>query len=67
MSDTLRRVREAADNARSNDDLVGDGMPHMVVKNGMFIEPPLDSPLDETTLDELSDGVGYDLRRRDYE
>jgi hypothetical protein len=67
MSDTLRRVREAAENARSTDDLVDDGMPHMVVKNGMFVEPPLDSPLDESTLDELSAGGCYESRRLDYE
>lgn len=47
MSEASRRVSEAARDASSNDDLVGNGF------NGMMdTEDTLTSPLDEPTLDE---------------
>jgi hypothetical protein len=62
MSEASKRVAQAAQDARSNDDLVGGG--------GMDpfypFEPPLDSPLDEDTTDELSNQLGpWASRRRD--
>jgi len=64
MSDATRRVREAARDAGSNDDLVRDDFDQGVWdENDTF-----DSPLDEETLDEQAStqmGSMYDPRRRD--
>jgi hypothetical protein len=64
-----RRVREAARDASSNDDLVRDEMEAMVWdENDMLVPEPLDSPLDEETLDEQHStqmGSMYEPRRRD--
>jgi hypothetical protein len=63
MSEASKRVAQAAQDARSNDDLVGGG--------GMDpfypFELPLDSPLDEETADEqASTQLGpWESRRRD--
>ncbi len=64
MRDATRRVREAARDARSNDDLVSyDLYPKMA-----WDERGLDSPLDEDTLDEQASnqmGSRYEPRRQD--
>ena len=64
MRDATRRVREAARDAGSNDDLVRDDFDQVVWdENDM-----LDSPLDKNTLDEQESnqmGSMYELRRRD--
>ena len=64
MSDATRRVREAARDAGSNDDLVRDDFDQGVWdENDTF-----DSPLDEETLDEQAStqmGEMYESRRRD--
>ena len=64
MRDATRRVREAARDAGSNDDLVRDGFDQTVGdENDM-----LDSPLDKETLDEEAStqmGSMYEARRRD--
>lgn len=68
MSDATRRVSEAASDARSNDDLVKDEYGGMVWENDMLVPAPLDSPLDEETLDEQAStqmGSMYEPRRRD--
>ena len=68
MSDATRRVSEAASDARSNDDLVKDEYGDMVWENDMLVPAPLDSPLDEETLDEQAStqmGSMYEPRRRD--
>ena len=68
MSDAKRLVQEAARNARSNNDLVNDDMGDLVWEGDTLIPAPLDSPLDEETLDEQSStqmGERYDARRRD--
>lgn len=59
MSNAARRVQDAARDARSTDDLVGE---LWVVDNTP------DSPLDEETLDEQAStqmGAMYEPRRRD--
>jgi hypothetical protein len=68
MSDASRRVREAAMDARSNDDLVRDGFDDMVWENDMLVPREPDSPLDRETLDEQHStqmGQMYEPRRRD--
>jgi len=64
MSDATRRVRGAARDAGSNDDLVRDDFDDMVWgENGRF-----DSPLDKETRDEQAStqmGDMYEPRRRD--
>lgn len=60
--ETLRRVRAAAKDASSNDDLVRDGWEAM---SDQFNEQ---HPLDEVTLDEQAStqlGEMFDSRRRD--
>lgn len=63
MSDAARRVRKAADDARSNDDLVRDEFNSVSWdENDMLV------PLDEETLDERAStqmGEPWDSRRRD--
>lgn len=59
MDEAARRVRQAASDARSNDDLVEE----MAWEDDMFV-----SPLDEETLDERAStqmGSMYEPRRRD--
>ena len=61
MSEAARRVREAARDASSNDDLVDDGI------EAWGQEEPL-HPLDEETLDERAStqmGEMWEPRRRD--
>jgi hypothetical protein len=64
MSDAARRVKNAARDARSTDDLVDDGFGPMVWdENDM-----LASPLDKETLDEQAStqmGEMWESRRRD--
>jgi len=69
MSETSRRVSQAAEDARSTDDFVRNEMENMVWENDMLVPAPLDSPLDEETLDEQSSTqMGpWDSRRRDAE
>ena len=65
MSEASDRVREAAEDARSGDDLVSDPMASVP---SFFGEEPLDSPLDRETLDEQSASGrmgGWESRRRD--
>ena len=65
MSDAARRTNQAARDARSNDDLVGD---EYVWEGDMLVPRPLDSPLDEETLDEQAAtqmGDRFESRRRD--
>ncbi len=62
MRDATRRVREAARDAGSNDDLVRDEF-----DQGVWDEDMLDSPLDKKTLDEQESnqmGSMYESRRR---
>ncbi len=64
MSDATRRVREAARDAGSNDDLVRDSFDDTVWEESRRF----DSPLDEETLDEQAStqmGSMYEPRRRD--
>jgi hypothetical protein len=63
VSDQSDRVRMAAEDARSGDDLVNPGM----LPQPWPGEPPLDSPLDKETLDEQASTQmgGWDARRRD--
>ena len=64
MRDATRRVREAARDAGSNDDLVRDEFDQPVWDEN----DTLDSPLDEETLDEQAStqmGEMYEPRRRD--
>ncbi len=64
MPDATHRVREAARDAGSNDDLVRDSFNHTVWDESNM----LDSPLDEETLDEQAStqmGSMYESRRRD--
>lgn len=66
MDDAARRVREAANDARSGDDLVSE--PEMIWDGDMMVPAPLDSPLDRETLDERAStqlGPGWEPRRRD--
>lgn len=69
MSDTTRRVRDAARDARSTDDLVREPkLPALVGPVGELLDPPLASPLDRETLDEEAStqmGVMYESIRRD--
>jgi hypothetical protein len=68
MSEAARRVSQAARDASSNDDLVRDEMESMVWDGDMLVPRPLDSPLDEETLDEQAStqmGDMYESRRRD--
>ena len=58
MDEVTRRVRAAARDASSNDDLVDDPIPMMWDEHDMPI------PLDESTLDERAARV-WDSRRRD--
>jgi hypothetical protein len=59
MDEAARRVQQAAKDARSGDDLVGNEFP--------WEEETLDSPLDAETLDEQASTQmgGWDPRRRD--
>ena len=62
MSEAARRVRAAAGDARSNDDLVRDDYEVMWDENDMLV------PLDEETLDERHStqmGEPWEPRRRD--
>ena len=62
MSEASRRVGEAARDANSNDDLVGDGMDSMMWEDDILV------PLDEETLDEQAStqmGEMWGSRRRD--
>ena len=62
MSEASRRVGEAARDASSNDDLVGDGMDSMMWEDDILV------PLDEETLDEQAStqmGEMWGSRRRD--
>lgn len=63
MSEASDRVKAAAEDARSGDDLVADNSMPAVWP----AEPPLDSPLDRDTLDEQASTQfgGWDSRRRD--
>jgi len=64
MPDATHRVREAARDAGSNDNLVRDSFDQTVWEE----EDMLDSPLDEETLDEQAStqmGPMYESRRRD--
>ncbi len=68
MSNAAHRVQQAARDASSGDDLVQEFEEMPVDKTGMIVPPPLDSPLDEQTLDEQAStqmGEMYDSRRRD--
>ncbi len=68
MSNAANRVQEAARDASSNDDLVQEFGEMVVDENGMIVPPPLDSPLDEETLDEQAStqmGEQWESRRRD--
>jgi len=68
MSDATRLVREAADSASSNDDLVENTMENMVWEGDTLVPAPLDSPLDAETLDEQAStqmGACYTPRRQD--
>lgn len=65
MSKAAQRVREAASDARSNDDLVGESEPIEVMEEAKK-EPA--HPLDEETLDERAStqmGETWESRRRD--
>lgn len=60
MSEAVRRVRQAATDASSTDDLVSDGM--MWDENDMLV------PIDKETLDERAStqmGEPWENRRRD--
>lgn len=62
MSEAARRVRQAAMDANSSDDLVSDDFEMMWDENDMLI------PLDEETLDERAStqmGEQWESRRRD--
>ena len=62
MDDAARRVRQAARDARSSDDLVRDDLEMTWDENDMLV------PLDEETLDEKAStqmGDMYESRRRD--
>jgi hypothetical protein len=68
MSDAARRVQGAARDARSTDDGVADEYDDMVWDGDMLVPRPLDSPLDEETLDERAStqmGPHWEPRRRD--
>jgi len=67
MSDAARRVSQAAADARSGDDLVKNEFAGMRWDGDMLV--PLDSPLDEETLDEqASTQMGpWESRRDDTE
>ena len=69
MSDAARRIDEAARDARSGSDLVGSEMDEYTWEGDMLVPRPLDSPLDEETLDErASTQMGpWDSRRRGAE
>lgn len=63
MSEALNRAKEALDDARSDGQQSGGGM------SSMFFQEPLDSPLDEETLDEQASsqmGGWADRRRPTY-
>ena len=60
MDEATRRVRDAARDASSNDDLVSDDM----MSTMMWDENDMLVPIDEQTLDERSAGV-WESRRRD--
>ena len=64
MGEASERVRKAAEDARSDDDLTSDPIGSPAMWPG---EPPLDSPLDRETLDESASSQmgGYESRRRD--
>ena len=67
MGEATRRVSQAARDARSGDDLVDEFEVMALDKNGMPVVPPLDSPLDEETLDEQAStqmGEMWESRRR---
>lgn len=62
MSDAVRRVRQAARDARSSDDLVRDDLEMTWDENDMLV------PIDEETLDEKAStqmGDQWESRRRD--
>lgn len=66
MSNATRRVRDAARDASSTDDLVRE--PELPALVGELLNPPLASPLDRETLDEEAStqmGQMYESTRRD--
>jgi len=69
MNEANRLVSQAAEDGRSNDDLVRNPMDEMVWEGDMLVPAPLDSPLDAETLDEqASTQLGpWDSRRRNAE
>jgi hypothetical protein len=67
MSAAGRRVQQAATDARSNDNLVGNEMDEMMWDGDLLVPRPLGSPLDQETLDEQAStqmGPHWESRRR---